>query len=90
MNCEWADWANWTGCKRAPNCGVSGGGRTSRTRLIDVEAQHNGTECEADILEDLMLCCAVEATDDTCDPSDTCPGNKIHVVITITYFYTAI
>ena len=76
MDCEWADWASWTGCKKDPDCGVTGGGQTERTKEISVEAMHGGTECEADILEDLMRCCAVQTTDATCPADTTCPGMK--------------
>ena len=81
MNCEWAAWGVWTGCKvpAMDNCGKTGEGETSRTRIIGVAADHGGRECEADTLEDLLECCSLtpaDGTSFTCQPSPTCPGMK--------------
>ena len=79
VNCLWADWTSWTGCKVSAvgDCGMTGKGQTGRTRQISVEEMHGGTECEADSLEELRECCSLTPTDGssfTCPPTPTCSG----------------
>jgi len=54
VDCELADWSEWTDC--SATCGE---GRHSRTRKVIMDAEHNGQACSGTILE-TQACMAPE------------------------------